>query len=492
MKRVYELFFKPGEVVEIRAIGRLGGKNKVWSGFCRSGVVAGYFNDAEGFARAAASLNTISSDPPHGIYYTANPVRPDLLARAAGRLVASPKQSTQDSDIVCLRWLLVDMDPKRPAGISSSDEEKDAAKACGSELTKWLEESLGFGRGVRANSGNGYHVLYRLDDLPNTDENKALLQKCLAAIGARFNSDQIEIDQTVFNPARIWKLYGTHARKGDHITDRPWRQSMIMDSGALNSLDDIEITPIEKLEALAKMLPPEAAKKLPTSTAVAKPKPKARAKKSDALGELEVGRYLDHFGRRHFVKTEGSTKLFCLDECVFNPDHRGNEASVCQSPNPPYLTYQCFHNSCKGKTWAEAREIISGRESLAQFCAGFDPDYKARHTAANEMLKDIVVTPGDMSVFASAPVPPPHEMDPGAFFDMAGKRPKFVARWLANYMYALLGPIINYHSSFWRYQNGTWSEYSEDNLLRVGVLVLGDMVQPEYIEKSIKTLKGLV
>ena len=109
-KQVYETFFHPWECVEIRAIG-LSGRNRAWSGFCKTQIVSGYYDNALDFAQAAAMLDSVSPEPPAGIYYTANPARPELLARASRRLVASPAHSTQDHNILCLRWLLIDMDP---------------------------------------------------------------------------------------------------------------------------------------------------------------------------------------------------------------------------------------------------------------------------------------------------------------------------------------------------------------------------------------------
>jgi len=34
----------------------------------------------------------------------------------------------------------------------------------------------------------------------------------------------------VFNPARIWKLYGTVSRKGDSIPERPHRLARILEA----------------------------------------------------------------------------------------------------------------------------------------------------------------------------------------------------------------------------------------------------------------------
>jgi putative DNA primase/helicase len=54
---------------------------------------------------------------------------------------------------------------------------------------------------------------------------------------------------------------------------------------------------------------------------------------------------------------------------VFDSSHTTNEASIIQDVSGK-LFYQCFHNSCKGRTWTEARELISGKDSLKQFMTG--------------------------------------------------------------------------------------------------------------------------
>ncbi len=231
--KVYNLFFNPGEVTEIRALG-LRGKGP-WENFAggSGGVVSGYFNDPEEFKRAALALDKAGAV---GVYFTVNPCQKDLMARAANRLIAYPKRTTADSEIECLRWLLVDLDPVRPAGISSSDKEMEAAKKKVVTVAKWLEEELGFPMGIRACSGNGYHLCYRLPDLTNTPEHVETIRISISTIAHKFskkgNSKEVEIDLTVFNPARIWKVYGTVARKGDSVRDRPHRTSFLFTNNA--------------------------------------------------------------------------------------------------------------------------------------------------------------------------------------------------------------------------------------------------------------------
>jgi hypothetical protein len=54
-----------------------------------------------------------------------------------------------------------------------------------------------------------------------------LLKRRLQALSPKFTSPAVKIDEKVFNPARIWKLYGTTSRKGENTTERPHRRSEI-------------------------------------------------------------------------------------------------------------------------------------------------------------------------------------------------------------------------------------------------------------------------
>lgn len=78
----------------------------------RHRTIRGYFNDLEAAAREAAKW---SGNVP-AIYVTLNPVNPALLALASNRLETYAETTTSDTDILARRWLLVDLDPKRPAG----------------------------------------------------------------------------------------------------------------------------------------------------------------------------------------------------------------------------------------------------------------------------------------------------------------------------------------------------------------------------------------
>jgi hypothetical protein len=85
---------------------------------------------------------------------------------------------------------------------------------------------------------------------------------------------------------------------------------------------------------------------------------------------LDVKAYLRHYGIEVVkVKQNGSSTLYCLRECVFDPAHTPNEASIGITPEGK-LFYQCFHNGCQGHEWKEARGRISGTDSLRPFMPG--------------------------------------------------------------------------------------------------------------------------
>lgn len=216
--RFLGLITVPGQIVELRLL-------KVQRGgeaFPRT--LSGYFSDYAKLAEAAAKHSLIAQ----GAYITLNPVNVDLLARSANRLRVVGKDCplTSDSDITRRSWLPIDLDPVRPAGISATEEEHDLAIGR-ARLIRDALRTEGWPVPILADSGNGGHLLYNID--PPTDDG-GVVKKCLEALALRFNDDRVKVDQAVFNPSRIWKLYGTVSRKGDSLPDRPHRLARILEA----------------------------------------------------------------------------------------------------------------------------------------------------------------------------------------------------------------------------------------------------------------------
>jgi len=492
---IYGVFFEPGEVCEIRAVAVAEKKNKNWDGFAASGVVSGYFDAAPAFAAAASALDHAKAK---GVYFTLNPVNPALLSRAVNRLKVQ-KTTSQDKDITCIRWLPIDLDPLRPADISSTDEEFTAAKELAAEISAWLENDCGFARGLRCVSGNGFHLLYRLPDLPNTAETHDMVVAAIAAIAAKFKNEHTDIDVTTVNPARIWKLYGTTGRKGDSTTSRPHRVSYIY-PGQAETLAAVPVTDAETLKKLAATnapIPPKGMYGNSPPKGGALP-PAARTSGNQQakafgnnLGPLDMERYLTHYGIAYKKKDDsrGGT-LFALDHCLFNPDHSNGEAAIITDINGRPL-YQCFHSSCKGKRWADARKIISGDKPIAEFCAGYDPNWRPPTSQGSGLIADLEIS---MSPTVDAPgdVPPPEVVDVHEFYKKKGSRPVFIPLYMAKYLAAYLAPIVHTSGVFYRYSKGLWRDYSRFQINHIMAVALKEDAMPSNMENATKILSAII
>jgi len=209
LRETITLLHRPGDVMEVRIL------------HTRQGTVSGYFDDVE---RLCSEV--VQWDGQKNIYVTLNPVSRDLLARAYNRLKPRAKVTTSDEEILSRRWFPFDTDPVRPRGISATEIELTEALRCRDGAVAFLCGEGGFPKPALAMSGNGGHALWAVE-LPSSPEITELYQRALGALAARFQDTTVIVDTGIFNAARIWKLYGTIACKGDAMHDRPHRQAVI-------------------------------------------------------------------------------------------------------------------------------------------------------------------------------------------------------------------------------------------------------------------------
>lgn len=112
------------------------------------------------------------------------------------------------------------------------------------------------------------------------------------------------------------------------------------------------------------------------------PKPKfnpesetSRILRQGSRSYLDVEAYLNYYGLRYRVKQDAQRTIYLLEHCLFADDHTTKDipgdSSIIQGADGK-LTYQCFHNHCAFKTWADARRMISGGDSLVRFYPGLD------------------------------------------------------------------------------------------------------------------------
>ena len=313
----------------------------------------------------------------------------------------------------------------------------------------------------------------------------------MRALNDRFGYHDVGIDTSVHNPARIWKLYSTMARKGDHTNERPHRRSYLF-SHTPKIIDEVPILSIEKLKALADRVSTNSKTKSIVPRRLQNSGRSATKKMHPHdLGSLNVEIYLDHYGIKiKQIKERAGATFFCLDECIFDGNHRGGEAAIVASPTPPHLTYQCFHDSCQDKKWRDARACISGDDAIAQFFSNYDPDWKPIKASVGGLLDDVEFSYSN-TIESYGNVPSPDKIDPKEFFQKRGRREVFTVALMAKYLALYLAPICHTDGVFWKYSNGLWAPFKKSRIDNIVHYALKDYIQTAWYKSSRDALSAL-
>lgn len=315
IKKALDIFKADGEVIEIRTINS------------RGMTASGYFKNKE------TAVSCIKRFPSSQIYFVINRIKEECYSREQqNAMLEKAKVTTNDSDIEMRDWLFIDVDPTRPSGVSSSEGEKGKAKIVANAVYTYLKR-IGFAEPVTADSGNGWHLLYKIN-LTNTEENKELIKKVLSTLDMLFSDENAKIDVSVFNASRICKLYGTVAQKGSNTESRPHRESKI-----LKVPNEIKNTPKTLLQKVCEDIP----------------EPERPTYKNNYDTKFDI----DDFISKHNIRVQkimmyGSGKKYVLEECVFDSDHKAPDACIFVLNNGA-IGYKCFHNSCQRYSWKDVR-----------------------------------------------------------------------------------------------------------------------------------------
>ena len=318
----------PGQVTELRALNVPNGTYlSTWSG---------YFDDVKKLAEAARDLDQQCAG---GIYIVPNPIVPALLARRYNRVkqCAKADPTTSDTNIVQRLWLLVDVDAVRPSNISSSNAEHEAALALALKIQNDLS-AKGWPLPIRADSGNGSHVMFRIDE-PVDDAD--LVKRCLGALAAQYDTLATKVDTTCYNPARIWKCYGTCARKGDSMPDRPHRRAKVLECP-----NELLPVPHDLLAALAAEAP------APVAQA-----PVAQAGQAAGKHSFNIDKWLtDYQVPVSAPEPYEGGRRWVFDVCPWNSNHTNRSAYIIQFPSGA-LVAGCHHAGCSGKGWDDLKAL---------------------------------------------------------------------------------------------------------------------------------------
>lgn len=304
-----------------------------------------YFDNADDLIEELKHTNLDKGNS----YITLNEVNAACFSREQKGKIMRIQPTTSDNDIVKYKWLFIDCDPERASGTSSSDEELHQAEQTAERVRTFLAER-GFKEPIKAMSGNGYHLLYRIE-LDNTEKNRKTIENCLKVINLFCQSDKVKIDTAVSNPSRVCKLYGTYANKGSDTEERPHRKSYIV-----SAPEPVAVTSAKLLEELADIIPKDNFK------------PRGRRPKNYFDLVEWLNKYNIEVSREESFKGIGIK--YILEHCPFDDSHTGKDACIIQFDNGA-LCFHCFHGHCSDYKWQDFRRL-------------YEPDYDTKNDYFND------------------------------------------------------------------------------------------------------------
>lgn len=321
IRRWWDIFVKDNGFTEVRILGRF--------------QYSGYFDNVDSIIQAIKPYADMDDEQ---MYFVLNKIDSACFGRQqSGKIVKSPKITTNDNDIIRRCFVFVDFDPVRKSGTNASNEEFELAHKKAQDVFRFLREK-GFSEPIICKSGNGLHLTYKVD-FPNDEETTEIIKHFYEYLGSLFSDDKVDIDTKVFNLARLCKLYGTTAKKGANLQDRPWRMSEI-----IYVPKDLNITPIEKFKELADLLPKKE-----------EPKPTAKTIRVGERFDLES--WLVAHGIEYRKKQDGGSTKYEVKECPWKDTHSSNNpySSALFQDSEGKITYTCAHSHCKDKQWKDFR-----------------------------------------------------------------------------------------------------------------------------------------
>lgn len=292
---------------------------------------SGYFKSADDLI--AAFRRDIREYANCNIYITLNYLNDECYSRLQrNKFLQKTKATTSDNDVQGYEWLFIDVDPHRSTEVSSSEEQVGQAKEIGNKVYAFMK-NIGFYEPVFGFSGNGVHLLYRVN-MRNSPENIALIKSCLQVLDMFFSTDAVQIDLKNFNPGRVCKLYGTEAQKGANTEERPHRMSKV-----IGNPESAKVNDIKYIEKLAGMLPKEE---------------KPQRYNNYQPTQFDLDEWLNEYGLRYRKTSYSGGTKYILDVCPFDSNHKGKDACIFRTSSGA-IGFHCFHNSCADKTWKDVR-----------------------------------------------------------------------------------------------------------------------------------------
>ena len=271
------------------------------------------------------------------IYYTINRLPDDVRGLPQyNKIIVRPKQTCNDNMMIARDYVCIDLDSRRLSGTNATDEQVEFTKKKANEVYQYLV-NVGFNPPTVVFSSSGVH-LYLKCAMQNNEKNTKLVKRFLQALSMMFTDEHTDVDEKVFNCARIMRLPSTYSCKGNTSdASRPQRLCKFV------KINDNKINDIAYFEKVAALYPEEEAR--PSS------------QNNYSMESFD----LDAFIEKHNIPVTKKVEVadgtrYYLEHCLFNDQHKGHDAILFKHKNGA-VAYFCYHNSCSGNDWRKVREM---------------------------------------------------------------------------------------------------------------------------------------
>lgn len=365
----WQTFNPQNKLVEIRLLGKV--------------TFSGYFKSIDTLLSQLRPLLAHENYNYYGAlqaYFTLNELNDSLYSREQRDIfIKKPKSTSTDSDVIRRRMVMLDFDACRVASVSASDEEYEKAHIKAVEVYKYLIEQ-GFKEPIVSTSGNGYHC-YLPCDMPNDEEHTELIKRFLKSLGSMFSDNSVELDEVVYNAARVDKVAGTWAKKGSDSEERRWRLARI-----LKVPKDLSPNDESLFQKIADLLPKEEPKTAPN-----------RQRPNYNGSQFDLRSWLARYGIVYREEVSGTSTKFVLQHCPWESEHSHIKEweSALFLAQDGQITFSCFHSHCRNRTWFDFRKIY---EPNAYDRPIYQPQYTLRQYAPQKpkyQIKDEIPELGE-------------------------------------------------------------------------------------------------
>ena len=260
--------------------------------------------------------------------------------------VVEANRAVADKDIIETKFILIDVDPERPAGVSATNQEKEDARKVSLQIEKFLKEN-GINQIIQCDSGNGFHTFLPIS-CGEIEKPKEIIHRFLKMLDVKFGNKSVKVDTSVANPARLCKLIGTPAIKGEDTEERPHRISSLISFPEKLGISNL----LQSIEKLVNEYTPTGNEVIRTSQISGKSSKNHVEKASRDWMHADVHKWLAAYSNLKYSTKSGDVEgvtLYIFEKCPLRDHQNNTDGSMLSVTKDQRVRFKCLHESCQDK-----------------------------------------------------------------------------------------------------------------------------------------------